>query len=198
MGAGAYVPWLLLVTCCEVMNTELNVEELNRKNFRYCLEAMSRPGLPFTIEPLADSAILAMASLLLFSEVGFFQKIVTDWTMIKALTGAEETSVDHADYLFLDCADSALLDEVKCGDQQNPEFSATLIYNCPNVEKYTPVVLRGPGINGTNETSLPVSPEFLHDLARKNKYFPLGVDLFFLLPGGSLIGLPRTTQVELQ
>lgn len=180
------------------MNTELNVEELNRKNFRHCLEAMSRPGLPFTIEPLADSTMLAMASLLLFSEVRYFQRVVADWKMIQALTGARETSVNKADYLFLDCADTVLLDEVKYGDQQNPEFSATLIYSCTDVEEITPVVLSGPGIDGRKETSLPVSSKFLHALARKNKYFPLGVDLFFLWPGGALTGLPRTTQVEVQ
>lgn len=180
------------------MNNELNIEKLNRMNFRHCLEAMSRPGTSFSIQPLADSAILAVASLLLYSEVCFFQALDDDWKMVKALTGARETTANSADYLFVGGGDTVSLEQARRGDQQNPEFSATLVYKCTEDKPGTQVLLNGPGINGTKKTSLPVSSDFLHTLARKNRYFPLGVDLFFLRPDNTITGLPRTTVVEVQ
>ncbi len=178
------------------MTTSIDIELLNRENFRNCLEAISRPGTIHQIQTFLDSGIMAMAVMLLYSEVNFYQEATGDWKMMKALTGACEGKVSKADYIFLDAPHSDILMESKCGDQQNPEFSATLICACEHVTTGTTVVLNGPGINGYKETTLPVSGTFLQKIQEKNRHFPLGVDIFFLTTDNRICALPRTTKVE--
>ena len=179
------------------MITQQNIERLNRENFRSCLEVLARPGSVYQIQPLDNSVMMAMASALLFPEVSFYQETDGDWPMIKAITGSVEAKKQHADYLFLDRADHDILTEVKYGDQFNPEYGATLFFRCESFEKGCPVVLQGSGIREKHKMTLPVSPAFLHQLAEKNRHFPLGVDLFFLSGNNRICGLPRTTHVEL-
>lgn len=179
------------------MITEQNVELLNRINFRSCLNAMARPGTVFPIEPFFHSAMMALASVLLYPEVRFFQQADGDWTMIKAMTGTTEVKESEADYLFLDQPDPDILTASQHGDQQNPERSATLVCSCDSFANGNPVLLKGPGIQGSKRTTLPVPPVFLQRLAEKNKDFPLGIDLFFLSLDNTVCALPRTTSVEL-
>ncbi|HID03969.1 MAG TPA: phosphonate C-P lyase system protein PhnH [Desulfobacterales bacterium] len=178
------------------MSTNIDIELLNRNNFRNCLEALARPGDVFPIKPFADSSLMAMAAMLLYSEVSFYQQAEEDWNMIQALTNSKEVAAKEADYLFLNSPLEKHLLEAKAGDQQNPEFSATLICCC-DLASGTGVRLSGPGIDGTKETSLPVTTSFLRLLAQKNNHFPLGVDMYFISGNNTLCGLPRTTMVEI-
>lgn len=175
----------------------MDIDKLDRTNFRHCLEAMARPGKITQLLPYDHSAMMAMASMLLYSEVRFFQEAAGDWEMIKAITGSQEQQVAEADYLFLDQPTETILDEVKVGDQQNPEFSATLICGCRNFTTGTRVILSGPGIEDRHTMTLPVSDGFLFRLAQKNKHFPLGIDLFFIADNKSVCAIPRTTMVKL-
>ena len=176
--------------------TDTDIEQLNRNNFRNCLDALSRPGDVFLITPFFDSSLLALAAMLLYFEVNFYQQTDTNWNMIKVLTNSEEVAVGEADYLFLDKPHENILMEAKAGDQLNPEFSATLICCCEDLNEGTQVKLSGPGIDGTKETILPATTGFLQLLAQKNKHFPLGVDMYFLSDTHMICGLPRTTTVE--
>ncbi len=178
------------------MTTNIDIEQLNRNNFRNSLEALARPGDLFQISPFAGSGVLAMASMLLYSEVSFYQQTEGDWNMIKALTNTVEVAAKEADYLFLNTPSEKCLDDAKVGDQQNPEFSATLICCCEDLSKGVPVKLSGPGINGSKQAHLPVSADFLKLLTHKNKNFPRGIDMYFLSYTNMLCGLPRTTLVE--
>lgn len=179
------------------MNTTIDIELLNRNNFRNCLEALARPGDLFQIKPFADSGLMAMAAMLLYSEVTFYQQAEEDWGMIEALSNSKEVAVKEADYLFLSTPFEYILQETKTGDQQNPEFSATLICCCDDLTSGIGVILRGPGIDGTKETNLPVTSDFLELLAQKNKHFPIGVDIYFISGDHKVCGLPRTTMVEI-
>ncbi len=175
----------------------MDIEKLNRHNFRSCLNAMARPGSLHQLIPFENSSIFAAAALLLYAEVSFFQNIQNDWEIIKAITNATEESVDKADYLFLSSPDKSILNDAQSGDQQNPEQSATLICSCPGFNEGAHVTIQGPGIDGCHEVILPATEDFLSSLMKKNKHFPLGVDLFFIGEDMQVCGIPRSTQVEL-
>lgn len=173
-----------------------NIEKKNRENFRSCLAVLSSPGESRQINPLFNSPLLAMASVLLYAEVGYFYDGAEDFQMIDALCCARRTEAAIADYLFFDRPEAGYLDQAKIGSSENPELSATLIFFCPEKRQQTLVRLMGPGINGARELSLPADSSFLARLQQKNATFPLGVDLFFIDTNNRLTALPRTTQIE--
>jgi alpha-D-ribose 1-methylphosphonate 5-triphosphate synthase subunit PhnH len=179
------------------MTSPTDIELLNRNNFRNCLEAISRPGSSYQIQAFFGSTMMAMAVMLLYSEVCFYQKTTGDWKMLKALTGACEENINQADYLFLDTPHIDTLMESKCGNQQNPDYSATLIYASKHHVNGTRVVLSGPGIDGSSKTTLPTSSGFLQKLREKNRHFPQGVDVFFLTADNHICAVPRTTRVKI-
>ena len=175
---------------------EIDIEKINRKNFRSCLSALSQPGSIYPLQPLFDSALLAMASVLLYTEVGYHYDGEQDFQMVAALTGAKTQPVALADYLFFDAPNTAALKEAKTGTAENPESSANLLFQCEDVSNGLPVHLSGPGIDGSLQTRLPVGTDFIAFLQDINSEFPTGLDVFFIDTGNRILGLPRTTGIE--
>lgn len=179
------------------MRNELEIDRANRENFRSCLQALSRPGSVQNIHAIFDSEMMAMASVLLYAEVSYYCDNTLDLELINALCGADKTGKEEADYLFFSGPEPIHLQEAKVGSAESPEFGATLIFSCSSFyEGGTKVILSGPGINKEKTLQLPVSKLFLDTLAEKNSSFPMGVDLFLISSKGELLGLPRTTHVE--
>lgn len=179
------------------MKKEHDIERINRDNFRSCLEAMARPGQLQTITPLFHSGLLAMASVLLYAEVSYCYRGELDFELVGALCGTHRVPASEADYLFYDSPDPDFLFHAKTGSAENPEFGATLLFGCPGLDlDGTRVSLSGPGIKGQNEITLPVDRLFINKLKEKNESFPMGVDLFFISETNALLGLPRTTAIE--
>lgn len=179
------------------MIMQVDMEKLNRNNFRSLLQALSRPGTEHPLSPLYGSLTMAAASLLLYPEVTFFEDVDADWPLIQALTGSVRNEVETADYLFFDDPSLQGLWSAKTGDSRNPESSATLLIRCPELHTGSRVVLSGPGIDGCLETILPVSRSFLDLRAVKNRHFPSGVDCFFLSDTKEVMGVPRSTVVKI-
>jgi alpha-D-ribose 1-methylphosphonate 5-triphosphate synthase subunit PhnH len=180
------------------MKIEYDIEEINRHNFRKSLEALSRPGTLHTISPLFGSGLLAMASVFLYAEVTHHYQGELDFEMVRALCGSRSVGAETADYLFFDKPKVDFLQKAKVGCPESPELSATLIFSCTrsNQEDRHQVALSGPGVNGIIESSLPVSLAFLAILKEKNEDFPMGIDLFFIVDDTTILGLPRTTHIE--
>lgn len=179
------------------MNNQNDIERINRVNFRSSLEALARPGQVQEVQPLFDSTLQAMASVLLYSEVSYCYQGQEDFQMIQAICGAGSVGAAEADYLFFDQPDVDFLYHAKTGTAEKPEHSATLIFKCATLEgKGIQVNLSGPGIETICSTTLPVDGQFLQQLKIKNETFPMGVDVFFISEQGQLLGLPRTTQIE--
>ena len=175
---------------------EIDIEKINRSNFRNCLTALSRPGSVYPLTPLFDSALQAMASVLLYTEVGYYYDGKQDFQMVAALTGAQSQSVEIADYLFFDAPDAVALQTAKTGTAENPETGGTLLFECEDVASGHPVILSGPGIDGSRQIRLPVDADFIRSLQEVNSGFPNGLDLFFIDHRNRILGLPRTTSVE--
>lgn len=82
------------------------------------------------------------------------------------------------------------------GTELEPELGATLVRVVESGRDRLPVVLRGPGIDGSLETTLPLTAGELDARDAACGTRPLGVDLFFVEADGSIGALPRSTLVE--
>lgn len=178
------------------MATSWDIEQVNRMNFRSALNALAYPGQAHRVTPLFDSGLLALASVLLYAEVTYHYQGGHDIHLIEALTGTRPADAVLADYLLSDGESSELLAKARIGTPDSPELGATLVIDCSAATWSSKTVLAGPGIDGTRRLELPLSQELLADLAEKNSGFPLGVDCFLLVGRDGLIGLPRTTRIE--
>ncbi|THB77172.1 MAG: hypothetical protein D6B25_07705 [Desulfobulbaceae bacterium] len=179
------------------MRVEHDIEKINRENFRSSLEALARPGEPQPILPLFDSGLLAMASVFLYAEVTHYYRGNLEFDMIRALCGSHQTTVDQADYLFLDALSVEHLQLAKSGTAESPELSATIVCGLNDQLRHQASArLTGPGIKDYRDTTLPFDANYAQLLTEKNEQFPFGVDLFFVSPDNMLFGLPRTTKIE--
>lgn len=174
---------------------EQDIEKINRSNFRSSLEALARPGLEKPLTPLFGSGVMAMASVLLYAEVSYFADEHLDFELIRAICGSRAVAPGEADYLFFVGPQPAHLLLAKIGTGENPEEGATMLFATDGLS-CTSVRLSGPGIPGKREGRLPVTADFLKQLVEINSCFPQGLDLFFISPDNMLLGLPRTTMIE--
>lgn len=173
----------------------VDLEQLNRQNFKSLSDALAMPGKITQIKKVFDSHLLAVANVLFFSEVSFYYSGDEDISLIEAITNPKATILIEADYILSDSVDIHLISEAKKGDYLNPDFSATLIFKCEDFNSYT-YSLTGPGIDGKKEVNLPCNKEFIEALMKKNSDYPLGIEVFFINSCGELLALSRTTKVE--
>ncbi len=113
-----------------------------------------------------------------------------------AATGALMTDdLARADHVFMATLDSAerQLLNLRCGSALYPDDGATLVAAVRH-DAGQPVRLSGPGIGGMREISLAVSPAFWGMRAMLCAY-PEGFDML-LVDGRRVVGIPRSTQVE--
>lgn len=178
-----------------------DIDRANRENFRSCLQALSRPGEIQRIIPVFDSGLLAMSSVLLYAEVTYYCDDTLNFDLIHAICGSEKTEKTRADYLFFHNPESNHLIDAKVGTAESPEFGATLVFGCKEFKQTddrssTAVVLSGPGIKDSRQLHLPADRKFIETLRSKNSFFPMGIDLFFVSTDHKLLGIPRTTNIE--
>lgn len=82
------------------------------------------------------------------------------------------------------------------GSHEYPDRSTTLIVQVESLDAPGDWTLRGPGIDGIRRVGIAgLDPRWPRMLADNLGRFPCGVDLLFTA-GTGLMGLPRTTQVE--
>lgn len=180
--------------------------------FRALLDALARPGRIGAIEtalPAADVAnsgeragLAAFASLLALADyatpVWLAQPDAALAAALRFHAGAPLTDVP-AEAAFAYVHDAAALPPLATfasGTPEAPELSATVFVRVASLAGGTRITLRGPGIEDAH-TIAPVGlPErFWQERAALAPLFPCGID-FYLVCGDQLIGLPRTTQVE--
>jgi len=160
------------------------------------------PGRPDT------AAFAAIAECLLDLETSYFCPDV-DLDRRLMLTGARPVSPQAAQYQFyptLHDADLAVLRAAPAGSYLYPDDGATLVLGCklgPARQGLRPfgagrrLILSGPGIREQHELLIDGVPEALWPLRREGIRYPQGWDVF-LVDGASVLGLPRTTAVEVR
>lgn len=173
----------------------VDIEKLNRENFRSMMNALAMPGKVEKIDSLFDSSFLAIANTLLYSEVSFYYEGDEELSLIEAITNPKKEEVQNADYIFCDELNEYLFNKGKTGTSKDPEFSATYIFKCKDFDGLK-VKLSGPGIDGQKEMTLPIDKSFVEFFNEKNSYYPLGNEVFFLNENSEIIAISRTTKVE--
>lgn len=173
----------------------LDIEKINRDNFKSIMNVLSMPGKVEKIEPLFKSTFLALANTLLYSEVSYFYDGKEEFSLIDAITNAKKEDETQSDYIFCDEINEFLFNKAKMGTPKDPEFSGTLIFKCKDFKGLN-VRLSGPGINKSKDVTLPVDKSFIKFFNEKNSSFPLGNEVFFLSEKGKVLALSRTTKIE--
>jgi alpha-D-ribose 1-methylphosphonate 5-triphosphate synthase subunit PhnH len=179
--------------------------------FRSLLDALSRPGKIVSIDmvvpaltneqethvPLAAyAALLALADYSTPVLLQHRHRSLSD--ALRFHTGAPVTDdCSEAVFAYLDDAGSMpSLDEFSLGEPETPETAAMLFIRVDSLTSGAPTIWRGPGIRDSETVCIEGVPaSFWQERAQLASDFPCGVDCYFV-HGGSLIGLPRTTRVE--
>ena len=172
--------------------------ESQQQLFRLLLEATSRPG---RIQKLPEAfhqsrASVAVLATLLDAEV----KLADPYAMLPQrlwpLLQAVSATPERADYLI--CKGITIPDFTpRLGTLSCPDESATIILDVESLSgEESHLRLAGPGVDG----EITVGIDGLHPdwLAARQDWvasFPLGVDMV-IADGDRLLGLPRTTRVE--
>ena len=153
--------------------------------------AMSRPGLP---RELPAAGLGPLIETLIDRECA----VHCDDDALRASaaqTGASLVEIAQADHVFLSATPTMdLLRQLAQGSDLYPDNGATLI--CPAAIGNGPHLrLSGPGVNGTQEVSLGGLPDGFWQCRREIMRYPQGFEIFFI-DQQQVIGLPRSTQVE--
>lgn len=173
--------------------------------FRACLGALARPGtahrlptgeLPAQV-PAAALVPLALTDLMapltgLGRAAGLARRIAT-------ATGARYVEPDQARFAVALDDDHEELLRLPVGSTWSPEFGALLSQRVAALGQAqgTELTLSGPGIKDTTKITVTgLSGAFLAARAELTAAFPTGVDLVLITDDGTMIGIPRTTRIE--
>jgi alpha-D-ribose 1-methylphosphonate 5-triphosphate synthase subunit PhnH len=183
-------------------------ETLARETFQALLSALSNPGHLFTLPGISLATRQACQQIgftLLDLETSFYSP---DPALANVLlqSGARPLSVANAAYLFFPesaaFAPPALaqtladVERAAVGTITDPDDGATLIIGCRLGEGVL-LRLQGPGIQHSSEVRVAGLPLEFWQLRLAKISYPLGIDLF-LVDGGQVVGLPRSTMIEIE
>jgi len=182
-------------------------ETVARETFQALLSALSNPGHIFTLPGVARAtrqSCYQIGIALLDLETSFF---TPDLSLAEALqrSGASALAASSAAYLFFpdeaafigSAAEETFLsiEQASVGTIVDPDEGATVIVGCGLGLGQT-LRLYGPGIQQAIEVRIDRLPVEFWQLRTAKINYPLGIDLF-LVDGGQVVGLPRTTMIEL-
>ncbi len=182
--------------------------------FRYALDALSLPGriavldasgplknmqTPRGAHPAAAALLLALLDqdCKLWLSGGFSHSDAAAW--LRFHTGCSIVQDPaQADFAWVaQAAELPLLALFSQGSAEYPDLSATFVIQVDSLQAQgSGWTLSGPGIAGTTQLHVGgLSPDFCSQRRAEQAHFPCGLDFLFT-HGLSLVGLPRTTQLE--
>jgi alpha-D-ribose 1-methylphosphonate 5-triphosphate synthase subunit PhnH len=186
------------------------VHDIQRAS-RKMVKALSFPGTLENLLPEAEKldgdlpvtqVLLLLAMTLLDGEVTFAvesEQKATQEELISRLTYSRAVAAENADFVFVPDADfpsAAVIGKLREGDLVDPHRGATLILGAASLDNGNGLVLSGPGIRDTEKLAVTREPSWVEARNRKNREYPMGVDLFLVTDGGQLAALPRTTKIR--
>lgn len=176
--------------------------------FRALLAALSEPGTLQSVaaeiappEGLATATATALLTLADYETPVWLPEALCNgpagaWLRFHCAAALVETPAEAAFAVIDGLADEPKLSTFNLGTDQFPDRSTTVIVQVPGLEGGPALTLAGPGILGScNIAPQGLRPGFTDELRENGALYPLGVDVL-LAHGESLIGLPRSTQVE--
>lgn len=188
----------------------LSIDQI-QSHFRILLKAMTYPGqtCPAQVDNASPDALLMLtAECLIDHETSF--AMLGDHPAdrphaVQGITGAECTHLQEADFLFVDGPSShGLAKEANRGTLAYPDLGATLIYQLPDVPKaeldaqcLDTVRFSGPGIETTVHPPARGLDKKEYTLLRDiNRHYPKGIDTLVIWGNVAIMGIPRSTRIE--
>jgi alpha-D-ribose 1-methylphosphonate 5-triphosphate synthase subunit PhnH len=185
--------------------------------FRCLLDSIARPGdlhqLPAALVARFPAVLLPVVAL---ADVDVPVTVCepttgdggTPWgAVVAAATGAPLVPLPSARMVAtFEPLSAEVVRGVRSGTALAPELGCRLVSTCTSIHVDHPaapmsavgLIIRGPGIDGIRAVSIDSVPaEALAALAALNDGRPAGVDTWFVTPGGQVLGLPRSTRIEL-
>lgn len=182
--------------------------------YRKLLHSMSRPGTISVLEKEAEGldyelpckkSTLLCAMTVLDAEVTFH--IVPENQQglnekISEYTSAKYAPVDQADFVIVleSATEEAVLEamqQCKIGDLIDPQQSSTWIIESESLAEEGKLVLTGPGIRNQGRLHTGMPAAFWEARSKRNKEYPMGVDVIFTDDDSNAVCIPRTTRVIL-
>jgi alpha-D-ribose 1-methylphosphonate 5-triphosphate synthase subunit PhnH len=168
-------------------------ETRTNATFEALMWALSRPG---TVQNLPASGMEGIAEALLDREC----RVYCDDPALEdriAVFGAARVAMPLADHCFLSLKTASALDrlaQVALGSALYPDAGATVVAEA-RFGTGLRLQLTGPGIETSAEISLDGIAPGIWELRAALSRYPAGFDLF-LICGAQVIGLPRSTKIE--
>lgn len=162
--------------------------------FEELMWALARPGLE---RRLPTAGFRAIAETLIDRECTFQAADDVALSELLMLTGGKPAAIENTDYVFAPLAtaeDVAMLSGLRIGTLACPDEAATLFASA-RFGAGQALRLIGPGIRGSLTIRIDgVHPSFWR-MRASSIHYPLGWDLY-VLDGDRLIGIPRSTKIE--
>jgi len=165
------------------------VDLRSNATFEALMWALSRPG---DVRTLPEAGFESIAETLVDLECCAYADTPAMRERIVASGAQLADQIGSADHVFLSALDDAELAKINCGSAVYPDDGATLIAAVAHTGQR--LRLSGPGIKHTTEIALAVSPGFWA-MREMLCLYPEGFDIFFV-DGDQVIGIPRSTKVE--
>ena len=171
--------------------TPSDFEAETNATYEALMWALSRPGLPRALPSVGQDGIIAA---LIDRECEVYAD-KEGLAQIAAQTGAHLVAPEAADHLFLSLApEPSLLSKIRQGSDMYPEDGATLIIPA-SLASGTRLRLTGPGVDGHVDVSVGGVPPAVWLMRQQIMRYPMGFEVF-LIDGDQVIGLPRSTEIE--
>lgn len=177
-----------------VMVHQSAAEARTNAAFDALLWALSRPGLSRDLPETGETAEALIVEALLDRECRVY---AAEPTLIPVImrTGAQIAEIEQADHVFLGALTSSeALSRVTLGSDVYPDDGATLMLR-GTFGTGQNLRLSGPGIDGTLVVTIGGLPDGFWQRRAELMRYPMGFDMF-VLDGTRVVGIPRSTQVE--
>ena len=166
-------------------------EVASNTTFEALLWSLSRPGLSRTVSEPSDVAII---DALIDRECRVYS---ADPILMQQImrSGAQVAEIADADHVFLAALkDLTTMEEIARGSDLYPDGGATVVLRV-DLDHGPRVLLSGPGVDDVLEVQIGGLPVGFWQRRTELIRYPMGFDLF-LRDGSRVIGIPRSTKVE--
>lgn len=178
----------------------------SQRTFRTLLDALSRPGTQGRLHP-PSGVPAALVPALALADVDVTVSVLSpgdgpDWgEVLRTATGARPVELEHADLVV--ALRRPTPDEVRSlrrGRTDAPELGARLSLAVRELGAGDVfLTLRGPGIPTVCELEVGgLEAPVFEALATANRRFPTGVDTFLVSDDCVVVGIPRSTTLEVR